>query len=47
MVTITTDAINDVLRYYLNVSKQYPNTWSRADVYSQTDKVIDDIQTTA
>lgn len=32
MVTITTNALDDITEYYDNVAVKYPNTWSIEDI---------------
>lgn len=44
MVTITSKAIKDITRYYRNVARNYPNTWTAANVEAYSHKTIEDIQ---
>lgn len=47
MVTITSKAIKDITKYYRNVARNYPNTWTATDIETCSDKAIDEIQNTA
>ncbi len=40
MVTITTNALDDITEYYDNVAVKYPNTWSIEDIKEMSYKTI-------